>query len=167
MKTASLFVILAFSVAVQAQQPSTSAARMEVPGATGVLEIDVGASPWHLDFLPEDRWTMLQAHQRPDQVGGNALLRQVAFAATAQSCKDQMWPQVQKSLGARIENLREGFTGGFQREEFNFSAADGNTLRQLYAYLGSRDLCAQINLAYGPGRRGTRTEQLRSRCPGL
>lgn len=146
MKTASLFAILALFVAVQAQQPSGSPARMDVPGTTGVLEIDVGASPWHLDFLPEDRWTMLQAHQRPDHIGVNALLRQVSFAATAQSCKEQMWPQVQKSLGARIENLRESFTGGFQREEFNFSAPDGNNPRQLYAYLGSRDLCAQVNL---------------------
>ena len=146
MKTFRLLAILALSAVAQTQQPSGSPARLEVPGATGVLEIDVGASPWHLDFLPEDRWTMLQAHQRPDHVTVSALLRQVPFAATAQSCRDQMWPQVQKSLGARIENLRESLTGGFQREEYNFSAPDGNTSHQLYAYVGSRDLCAQINL---------------------
>lgn len=146
MKTAKLLSILLLSLAVQAQQPAGNVARVEVPGVPGVLEINVGASPWHLDFLPEDKWTMLQAHQRPDHIVVSALLRQVTFAATAESCKNEMWPHVQKSLGGRIENLQENFTGGFQREEYNFSGPDGNTSRQLYAYLGSRDLCSQINL---------------------
>ena len=152
MKTAKLLSILLVSLAVQAQQPSGNRARVEVPGVTGVLEIEVGATSWRLDFLPEDKWTMLQARQRPDQVSISALLRQVTFAAGAEACKKEMWPQVQKSLGGRIENLQENFTGGFARAEFNSSGAEG-TSRNLYAYLGSRDLCVQVNLAkarFGP-----------------
>src|SRR5215472_100099 len=80
MKTATLLVSLIVSVVMCAQQPSGSRARVEVPGVTGVLEIDVGATPWHLDFLPEDKWTMLQARQRPDHIAISALLRQVEFA---------------------------------------------------------------------------------------
>jgi tetratricopeptide (TPR) repeat protein len=146
MKLAKWFSILLLSLIVQAQQPATNLARVEVPGVPGVLEIDVGASPWHLDFLPEDKWTMLQANQRPDHVIVNALLRQAQFAATAQSCKNEMWSKVQQSLGAKIQNLQENFTGGFAREEFTMSE-EGTPVRQLYAYLGSRDLCVQVNLS--------------------
>ncbi|HEY6348268.1 MAG TPA: hypothetical protein VI636_02550 [Candidatus Angelobacter sp.] len=145
MKTAKLLSILLVSLAVQAQQPSGNRARVEVPGVTGVLEIDVGATSWRLDFLPEDKWTMLQVHQRPDHVSINALLRQVTFAASAESCKNDMWPKVQQSLGGKAGDLHESFTGGFARAEFNSSGAEG-TPRNLYAYLGSRDLCTQVNL---------------------
>ena len=148
MKTAHLLSILLLSVVMQAQQqPSSTLARVEVPGVKGILEIDVGASPWHLDFLPEDKWTMLQAHQRPDHVNINALLQQVTFAASAESCKNDMWPRVQQSLGSKITDLHEGFTGGFAREEFTLNGNEGGPSRQLYAFLGSRDLCTQVNLA--------------------
>ncbi|HEY6249969.1 MAG TPA: hypothetical protein VI685_08405 [Candidatus Angelobacter sp.] len=146
MKTAKLFSILLLSLALPAQQPSGNRARVEVQGVTGVLEIDVGATPWHLDLLPEDRWTMLQAHQRPDHVTISGMLRQVTFAASAQSCKNEMWPKVQQSLGGRIADLHESFTGGFVREEFTFNGTEGTPAHQLYAFLGSRDLCTQINL---------------------
>jgi len=145
MKTATLFLTLLLSLVMYGQQPSTTRARVEVPGVTGVLEIDVGATPWHLDFLPEDKWTMLQAQHRPDHVTIGALLRQVPFAATAESCKKEMWPQVQNSLGGKIGNLQENFTGGFAREEYTSNGTEGPA-QHLYAYLGSRDLCAQVNL---------------------
>src|SRR5215469_7696099 len=138
MKAAKLLLILLLSVAVQAQQSPSNRARVEVPGVKGVLEIDVGATPWHLDFLPEDKWTMLQAHQRPDHVSINALLQQVTFAASAESCRNGMWPKVQQSLGSKISDLHEGFTGGFAREEYNLNN-EGTPSRQLYAFLGSRD----------------------------
>lgn len=147
MKTTKWVLILFLGVPVPAQQPSGNLARVEVPGVSGVLEIDVGASPWHLDFLPEDKWTMLQANQRPDHIIISALLRQASFAATTQSCKNDMWPKLQQTLGAKIQNLQESFTGGFAREEFTVSGTEGAPTRGLYAYVGSRDLCVQVNLA--------------------
>jgi len=146
MKTATLLVSLVVSVVVCAQQPSGSRARVEVPGVVGVLEIDVGATPWHLDFLPEDKWTMLQARQRPDHIAISALLRQVEFAASAQSCKNELWPRTQQSLGERISNLQESFTGGFTREEYTGGGTGTTASHHLVAYLGSRNLCTEVHL---------------------
>ena len=146
MKTATLLVSLVVSVVVCAQQPSGSRARVEVPGVVGVLEIDVGATPWHLDFLPEDKWTMLQARQRLDHIAISALLRQVEFAASAQSCKNELWPRTQQSLGERISNLQESFTGGFTREEYTVGGTGTTASHHLVAYLGSRNLCTEVHL---------------------
>src|SRR5215510_11393986 len=146
MKAATLFVSLVVSVVVCAQQPFGNRARVEVPGVMGVLEIDVGPTPWHLDFLPEDKWTMLQARQRPDHITINALLRQVAFVASAQSCKNEFWPRLQQSLGGRASNLQESFTGGFARQEYTFSDGEKTTSHHVVAYLGSRNLCSEVHL---------------------
>lgn len=139
-------LVLLFSLCIFAQQPASGAARVEVPGVKGVLEIDVGPSPWNLDFLPEDKWTMLQVHQRPDHVSISALLRQVTFPATAESCKNELWPKVKEGLGNRITDLQEKTQGGFARVDYALNGTEG-TSHHLIAYLGSRDLCSEIHLS--------------------
>lgn len=140
-------LVLLLSLCVFGQQPPTGTARVEVPGVKGVLEIDVGASPWHLDFLPEDKWTMLQAHQRPDHISISALLRQVTFAATPESCKNELWPKLKDTISTRISNLQENMQGGFARVEYTFNGSDNTVSHHLIAYLGSRDLCSEIHLS--------------------
>jgi tetratricopeptide (TPR) repeat protein len=143
----SSFVTLFLSLCIFAQQPATGAARVEVPGVKGVLEIDVGPSPWFLDFMPEDKWTMLQARQRPDHVSISALLRQVTFAATAESCRNELWPKLKESLGNRMSTLQQNMQGGFARVEYTFDGAESGLSHHLVAYLGSRDLCSEIHLS--------------------
>jgi len=150
MRTRTLLLSLALlllSFFLLAQQPPSSRARLEVPGVQGVLEIDVGASPWHLEFLPEDKWAMLTAQQRPDHVSISALLRQVTFSATAESCRNELWPKLKESISSRISDLQQGTQGGFARVEYTFKSADNTTSHHLLAYLGSRDLCAEIHLS--------------------
>jgi tetratricopeptide (TPR) repeat protein len=143
----SSFLALFLSICIFGQQPAPGAARVEVPGVKGVLEIDVGPSPWHLDFLPEDKWTMLQARQRPDHVSISALLRQVTFAATAESCRNELWPKLNESLGNRISNPQQNIRGGFARVEYTFNETENTVSHHLIAYLGSRDLCSEIHLS--------------------
>ena len=141
----SAFVLL-FSLCVFAQRPSSGKAYVEVPGVKGVLEIDVGPTTWHLDFLPEDKWTMLQARQRPDHVSISALLRQVTFPATPESCRDQFWPKLKQSISDRIADVQQVMQGGFARVEYTLNGSEGPA-HHLLAYLGSRDLCSEIHLS--------------------
>jgi tetratricopeptide (TPR) repeat protein len=142
----SAFVLL-LSVCLFAQQAPVGKARVEVPGVKGVLEIDVGPTPWNLDFLPEDKWTMLQARQRPDHLSISALLRQVTFAATAESCRNELWPKLKESGGDRIVNPQQSMQGGFARVDYTLNGSEGGPSHHLLAYLGSRDLCAEIHLS--------------------
>lgn len=142
----SAFVLL-FSLCVFAQPAPSGKARVAVPGIKGVLEIDVGPSPWHLDFLPEDKWTMLQARQRPDHVSISALLRQVTFPATAESCRNEFWPKLKQAISDRIADVQQSLDGGFARVAYTLNGVDGGPAHHLLAYLGDRDLCSEIHLS--------------------
>lgn len=142
----SAFVLL-LSFCVFAQSAPSGKARVAVPGVKGVLEIDVGPSPWHLDFLPEDKWTMLQARQRPDHVSISALLRQVTFPATAESCRNEFWPRLKQSISNRIADVQQTLDGGFARVAYTLNGPEDSPSHHLLAYLGSRDLCSEIHLS--------------------
>lgn len=149
MKALSIFVLffsgLFFSLAASGQQPSGNNGRVEIPGVKGVLQIDTG-SPWYLEFVPEDKWTMLHARQRPDHVTVTAQLRQVTFAATPESCKADQWPKLKQSLGDRAENLQESSYGGAARVEYNFTSSPDSKAHHLVSYWGANDLCAEVHL---------------------
>src|SRR5215471_6287366 len=139
--------VLLLAICLFGQQPSAGKARVEVPGVKGVLEIDVGPSPWHLDFLPEDKWTMLQARQRPDHVSISALLRQVTFPATSESCRNEFWPRLKQSISDRIADVQQKTDGGFARVEYTLTGGEGGPAHHLLAYLGDRDLCSEVHLS--------------------
>jgi tetratricopeptide (TPR) repeat protein len=145
MKALLAFTLLTSLIAA-AQQPSGNIGRIEIPGTTGILQINVGASPWYLEFVPEDKWTMLHARQRPDHVTITAQLRQVTFAATPESCKAELWPKLQRSLADRTESLQESTYGGASRVEYNFNGADNTKSHHLLAYWGAGNLCAEVHL---------------------
>lgn len=146
MKALILFLSLFFSLLLAAQQPSGNIGRVEIPGVKGVLEINVGASPWYLEFVPEDNWTMLHARQRPDHVTITAQLRQVTFTASSDSCKSELWPKMKEQLAGRTENLQESSYGGASRVEYTFNGTDNTKSHHLLAYWGARDLCAEVHL---------------------
>ena len=131
---------------LSAQQPSGNIGRVEIPGVTGVLQINVGQSPWYLDFLPEDKWTMLHARQRPDHVVITALIRQVSFAATPESCKTELWPHMRQSLAGHADNLEESSYGGALRVQYDFNGADNTRSHHLLSYWGAGNLCAEVHL---------------------
>lgn len=145
MKALLAFALLS-SLVVTAQQPSGNIGRVEIPDIKGVLEINVGASPWYLEFVPEDKWTMLHARQRPDHVTITAQLRQVAFAATSESCKAEFWSKLQQSLAGKTEGLQESTYGGASRVEYNLNDADNAKAHHLLAYWGAVNLCAEVHL---------------------
>jgi tetratricopeptide (TPR) repeat protein len=128
------------------QQPSGNIGRVDLPGIKGVLELNVGPTPWYLEFVPEDKWAMLHARQRPDRVIVTAQLRQVAFAATSESCKAELWPKLKQTLGGKAENLQESNYAGAARVEYSVRATPDTPSEHLLAYWGARDLCAEVHL---------------------
>lgn len=146
MKALLLVLSLFISLLLSAQQPSGNIGRVEVPGVKGILEINVGASPWYLEFVPEDNWTMLHARQRPDHVMITALLRQVSFAATPESCKAALWPHMRESLAGHADNLQESSYGGALRAEYDYNGADNTRSHHLLSYWGAGILCAEVHL---------------------
>lgn len=145
MKSSTVFAWLFLSSLLLAQQPSGNVGKVDIPGVKGVLELNVGPSPWYLEFVPEDKWAMLHARQRPDNVRITALLRQVPFAAGSESCKAEMWPKVKQTLAGKTENLQESSYGGAARVEYTFTGEDTKS-HHLLAYWGARDLCAEVHL---------------------
>ncbi len=136
---------LVFSALALAQQPSGNIGRVEVPGVKGVLELNVGPSPWYLEFVPEDNWTMLHARQRPDHLVITALLHQVAFAATPESCKADLWPKMEQTLAGKAQDLQESSYGGAARVEYTLGGQDTKS-RHVLAYWGAGNLCAEVHL---------------------
>jgi tetratricopeptide (TPR) repeat protein len=143
----SLLVLMVFPVLLTAQQPSGNVGRVEIPGVKGVMEINVGPSPWYLDFLPEDHWTMLHAHQRPDHLIIIAELRQVGFAATPESCKNELWPKMKEALAGKAEDVQESTYGGALRVEYTFNGDQNTKSRHIVSYWGAGDLCVDVHLA--------------------
>src|SRR5579871_5141965 len=85
-------------------------ARPDLCGGYGVIRIPTAT--WYLEFVPEDNWTMLHARQRPDHLVITALLHQVAFAATPESCKADLWPKMEQTLAGKAQDLQESSYGG-------------------------------------------------------
>jgi tetratricopeptide (TPR) repeat protein len=146
MKALKLLVSCLLPLALSAQQPSGNVGRVEIPDVKGVLEINVGQSPWYLDFLPEDKWTMLHARLRPDHVVVTALLRQVTLAATGESCKNEFLPKIKDSLAGKAQDTKESTQNGVFRVEYTLTDDLGAPTRHLLAYWGARDLCAEVHV---------------------
>jgi len=72
MKTLALVPILSFAIIVQAQQPPNHRARMAIPNVKGVLEFDVGPTPFEIRVRPDGKEVQLQAFGRPDKLGISA-----------------------------------------------------------------------------------------------
>jgi tetratricopeptide (TPR) repeat protein len=143
-------LILLLSVLPNGNPPAENIGRIEIPGVKGVFEINVGDSAWYGDFAPEDKWAMLSAHQRPDRMRISAILREVPFAASPESCKSEFWPKMEQALSGRIQDLIKPESS---QVEYTFNGTQNTASRHLLAYWGTRDLCAEVHLSktgFGP-----------------
>jgi len=149
MKSLTLLTLVLLIAPAFGQQPGASKARISIPGVTGVLEIDVGPTTWDARVRSDGKETELQALNRPDNLRITAFLQQVKFPASPEKCRAEWWPMTEKSARMKREDLRQSVRDGIAIVEFIIPEFRGNRIRQksVHAYLGSRDLCAEVHLS--------------------
>jgi hypothetical protein len=148
MKTA-VTVALFCSLGVLAQVGKSNLVQMAIPGVKGVLESDVGPTTPETHVRPDGKEVQLRAFGRPDNLNITAFLQQVTFPASAEKCRDEWWPDTKKGPFQR-DNLHETVVkDGIARVEFIVPEFQGVKVQQknIHAYLGGRDLCAEIHLS--------------------
>jgi hypothetical protein len=137
-------------VAALAQPPADSMARIAIPGTKGALEINLGPTYWIEDFSEDGKEVQLRAMGRSDHLLISAFLQRVKFPAGAERCRSEWWPRTKMGANIQRENLDETvMKDGIARVEFIVPAFRGEEIDQknLHAYLGSRDLCAEVHLS--------------------
>lgn len=150
---AKVFLVFLFSCALAwGQQSGFGKANITIPGVTGSLELDAGPTAWETRVRPDGKETQLQAMGRPDHLLVTAFLQRVTFAASAERCRDEWWPLTEKGTKehhVKLEQLRENSQDGIARVEYLIPELLGRPIRQhvVHAYLGARDLCAEIHLS--------------------
>ena len=111
--------------------------------------MDVGPTTWEARARADGNETELQALYRPDNLRITAFLQQVKFPASPEKCRAESWPMTEKSARMKREELRQSVRDGIAIVEFIIPEFRGNRIRQksVHAYLGSRDLCAEVHLS--------------------
>ncbi len=123
---------------------------MAIPNVKGVLEFDVGPTAFETRVRPDGKEVQLQAFGRPDKLGISAFLQRVKFPASPERCRDEWWPGTKKAVNMQREDLQETVVkDGIARVEFIVPEFRGVKVQQkdMHAYLGSGDLCAEIHLS--------------------
>lgn len=145
--------LLAFTCAAAlAQQSGFDKVSISIPGVAGSLEFDAGPTVWQARVRPDGKETQMQAMGRPDHLLVSAFLQRVSFAASPAKCRDEWWPGTQKGNKEhhlKMDRLQQFVQDGIARVEFIVPAFQGTPVRQkdVHAYLGARDLCAEIHLS--------------------
>jgi hypothetical protein len=144
----SIFALVFLCAVALAQQPNSGKARISVPGVQGVLELDAGPTSWRASAQNDRKLTRLEIAPRSDRLQVSAFLWQVGFPATPEKCKDESWREILKQQVKR-DNLQENNAGQTARVEYTIPEYNGAAVRQknVHAYLGSRDLCAEVRVA--------------------
>jgi hypothetical protein len=148
MKNAVAVAVLC-SVSVLAQVGKSNPVQMAIPGVKGILELDVGPATPETHVRPDGKEVQLRAFGRPDKLEITAFLQRVTFPASAEKCRDEWWPGTKKGPFQR-DNLQETVVkDGIARVEFIVPEFKGIKVQQknLHAYLGGDDLCAEIHLS--------------------
>jgi tetratricopeptide (TPR) repeat protein len=152
MKARVLMVVLCFCATMWAQQSGFGKAHISVPGVTGTLELDPGPTAWESRVRSDGKETQMQAMGRADHLLVSAFLQRVNFAASAERCRDEWWPGTEKGTRehhVKIDHLQKSTQDGIARVEYIIPELQGMPIRQrsVHAYLGERDLCAEIHLS--------------------
>jgi tetratricopeptide (TPR) repeat protein len=150
MKPKTLLAIVLCSINVSSQQSTGNKAHMAIPGVDGALELDVGPTTFEARVRPDGKEVQLRAFGRPDKLAITAFLQRVAFPASAERCRDEWWPGTKKGVSMQRDDLKETVVkDGIARVEFIVPEFQGVKVRQkdLHAYLGSGDLCAEVHLS--------------------
>jgi hypothetical protein len=149
LKLSIALTLILFPAPIFVQQASVSQAHISIPRVKGVLEIDVGPTTWKASIRPDGKETQLQALHRADNLVIRAFMQKVKFPASAQKCRDEWWPMTAKSSPMKRDDLRQSEREGITIVEYIIPDFRGNPVRQksLHAYLGIRDLCAEVHLS--------------------
>jgi tetratricopeptide (TPR) repeat protein len=148
MKSLTVLTLVLLSASVF-EQPRVSKAQISIPRVKGVLEIDVGPTTWEAHVRPDGKEIQLRAMYRLDNLLITAFLQKVRFPASAEKCRAEWWPMTARSTPVKREALRQSEKDGIATVEYIVPEFWGNPVRQkiLHAYLGSRDLCAEVHLS--------------------
>lgn len=151
MKT-SLSILVLLPAMVFGQQPNLSRVQISIPGVKGVLQLDVGPTTWEARVRPDGKETQMRAMDRQDHLLITAFLQKVKFPASAEKCRDEWWPGTEKVIRSRrgsLSGLQKTSTVGMARVEYVLAEFQGKKLqmKEIHAYLGSRDLCAEIHIS--------------------
>src|SRR5689334_1646345 len=111
MKTRAIILILGLVLCLaafaQMQQSSSHRVHMAIPNVKGVLEFDVGPTPFETRVRPDGKEVQLQAFGRPDKLGISAFLQRVKSPASAEKCRDEWWPGTKKAVDMQRDDLQE------------------------------------------------------------
>jgi hypothetical protein len=146
-KSSSSFVVVVLAVAMFGQHAGTGKALLSLPKVRGVLVLDVGNANW--DTRTDGKETQLQALDRGDHLLITAFLQTVNFSASAEECRAKWWPMTEKSGPMKPEQLRQYEKSGIAVVDYLVQEFRGNPIHQrtIHAYLGARDLCAEVHLS--------------------
>ena len=152
MKTKTVLLVLIFTTAAWGQQSGFGKATISVPGVKGSLQLDAGPTAWEARVRPDGKETQLRATGRPDHLVVTAFLQRVNFAASAEKCREDWWTATEKGHKARrvkLDHLEKSSRDGTALVEFVIPEYQGMPVRMkdVHAYLGERDLCAEIHLS--------------------
>lgn len=156
MKTLAIFLVLNLLPTITAaQQLGIGDAQLSIPGVTGVLELNVGWTMWESSVTPGGKETQLRATERADHLVISAFLQRVDFAASAEKCRSEWWARSEKGWkkrGLNIEEVQLTERAGMAVVTFFLAEFQDKPVRHrsLHAYLGSRDLCAEIHMSKEP-----------------
>ncbi len=142
------FCIVLLSASLQAQATGKHVAHMSIPSVKGVLQLDVGAK-FDTRVRRDGKEVQLRAFGRADGLEITAFLQRVDFDATADKCLSAWWPDSKKSPLPKTDIQEKPARNGIARAEYMVEEFGGVKVQQknVHAYLGSRDLCAEIHLS--------------------
>lgn len=147
-----LVVTLIFGAVAWGQQSGIGKAYISIPGVSGSLELDAGPARWESRVRPDGKETQLRSMNRPDGLVITAFLQKVDFDGSAEKCREEWWPATEKGSrehGWKIDHLEKSSQGSIALVAYLILEYKGMPVRQksVHAYLGGRDLCAEIHLS--------------------
>jgi hypothetical protein len=149
MKTAALVVVFICSLAALAQSEKSNLVRMAFPDKKGILEFDAGPVAPHVQVRPDGQEVQLRAVRRSDGLNISAFLQPVTFPASPEKCRDAWWPDTKKAPVPHDDLHETEVKDGIARVDFMINEYEAMKVHQkdLHAYLGGGDLCAEIHLS--------------------
>jgi tetratricopeptide (TPR) repeat protein len=152
MKAKRFLLLFVFCAAAMGQQSGFGKANISIPGVTGSLEFDAGPTAWESRVRSDGKEIQLRAMGRPDHLLATAFLQRVTFAAGPEKCRQEWWSSTEKGFrehNVKMDNLQQSSQSGMALVQYIVPEFQGKPVRQqsVHAYLGARDLCAEIHLS--------------------
>jgi len=144
-----LAAVLSGTATALAPQPAENTVRIGIPGVKGALEVNVGPTSWSEDLTEDGREIQIKAMGRADHLLLTAFLQRVKFPASAERCRKEWWPKTKKVKMQHKDLQESSIKDGIALVEFMVPEFRGRKVgaKNVHAYLGSRDLCAEVHLS--------------------